>query len=110
MECSLRCPNISGAMDWVCARHTALRQLRIPIDILVSLRGRRFDVHPLDLVVRSISDNAKCVGSIVPQELAVGGGEFDILGGVVFLKNVYTMCDDPPVHLTSISIDECTIF
>ena len=76
-----------------CVGHSVLMRF-ISIVLMISLRGRRFDVHPLDLVVRSISDNTKCVGSIVPQELAAGGGEFDILAGDIFLRNVYTMCDD----------------
>lgn len=57
----------------------------------IDLRSRRFDVHPLDLVVTNINDASSCVGSFLSQTLAVGQGEYDILAGDVFMRNVYTL-------------------
>ncbi|KAF9507201.1 hypothetical protein BS47DRAFT_339884 [Hydnum rufescens UP504] len=63
-----------------------------------NIKGAQFDSSAAQwnvpyLVVQSLSDSTKCVGSIVPQDLAAGGGEFDILAGDVFLRNVYTVFD-----------------
>ena len=59
--------------------------------MFVRYRSRRFDLHPLDLVMASLSDANQCVGTFIPQSLAVGSGEFDILAGDAFLRNVYTL-------------------
>lgn len=72
-------------------------QWNVPCDQQVFLGfwigGRRFDLHPLDLVVASLGDPTVCTGSFLPQSLAVGSGEFDILGGDVFLRNVFSYYD-----------------
>jgi len=39
----------------------------------------------------SIADATQCVGTFIPHPLAVGSGEFDILAGDVFIRNVYTL-------------------
>ena len=39
----------------------------------------------------SLSNANQCIGTFIPQTLAVGSGEFDILAGDVFLRNVYTL-------------------
>lgn len=41
----------------------------------ISCRGRVFPIHPLDIVPYSLSDPTSCVGSFVPQSVAVGNGE-----------------------------------
>lgn len=53
--------------------------------------SRRFDLHPLDLVVPDINNPSVCLGSFVSQALSVGAGEFDIIAGDVFMRNVYTL-------------------
>lgn len=78
-----------------------LDRVRIALVLLMSRRthriddrSRRFDVHPLDLVVTNINDASSCVGSFISQTLTVGQGEYDILAGDVFMRNVYTLFVD----------------
>ena len=51
-------------------------------------RGRKFDWHPLDVVVPAINDNTTCVGSVVPSP---AGAQFDLHAGDSFLRNVYNV-------------------
>ncbi|KAF8306452.1 acid protease [Clavulina sp. PMI_390] len=77
---------------------------------------RRFDIHPLDLVVQDINNPSVCVGSFISQALSVGAGEFDIIAGDTVMRNLYTLFDfgdftdssdltmgDPYVQLLSVT-------
>ncbi|KAF8338778.1 aspartic peptidase domain-containing protein [Cantharellus anzutake] len=59
---------------------------------LVINSGRRIDLHPLDLVVPVLGNKNKCIGSFIPQSLGESG-QYDIVAGDVFLRNVYTVFD-----------------
>ncbi|KAJ7591057.1 aspartic peptidase domain-containing protein, partial [Mycena floridula] len=66
------------------------------IDIAIQMgfsSGQVFPVHPLDVAPYSLSDTSTCVGSFVPQSVAVGAGEFDWLIGDNFLRSVYSVYD-----------------
>ncbi|KAG9095346.1 hypothetical protein FS749_010622 [Ceratobasidium sp. UAMH 11750] len=78
---------------------SALAQWVVPCDqevnIGLSIGGRRFPMHPLDVTSPSLTatDNTTCYGTFIPQTFSVGAGEFDLLLGDVFLRNVYAMFD-----------------
>ncbi|KAG9104273.1 hypothetical protein FRC06_004023 [Ceratobasidium sp. 370] len=78
---------------------SALAQWVVPCDqevnIGLSIGGRRFSMHPLDVTSPSLTatDNSTCYGTFIPQTFSVGVGEFDLLLGDVFLRNVYAMFD-----------------
>jgi len=50
-------------------------------------------MHPLDVSPSSLTDPSSCVGSFVPQAVAVGANQFDWLIGDAFLRSVYTIYD-----------------
>ena len=55
--------------------------------------GRPFVIHPLDVVVPSLSNSSTCIGSFVPTKLSVGGGEFDWVLGTNVLRSIYSVYD-----------------
>jgi hypothetical protein len=61
------------------------------------IAGVEYPIHPLDMVLDDVvSDGIKdgvCAGSFLPQNLGVGGSEFDILAGDSFLRSVYSVYD-----------------
>lgn len=62
--------------------------------ILTSSRsGRPFTIHPLDVVVPSLSDNTTCIGSFIPTQLSVGASEFDWVLGTNVLRSIYSVYD-----------------
>ncbi|CAE6440597.1 unnamed protein product [Rhizoctonia solani] len=65
------------------------------VNLGLTIGGRRFPIHPLDIISPSLSsnDNATCYGTFIPQSFSVGAGEFDILLGDMFLRNVYSLYD-----------------
>ncbi|EUC66458.1 eukaryotic aspartyl protease [Rhizoctonia solani AG-3 Rhs1AP] len=78
---------------------SALGQWVVPckeeVNLGLIIGGRRFPIHPLDIITPSLSssDNTTCYGTFVPQSFSVGAGEFDILLGDMFLRNVYSLYD-----------------
>ncbi|KAG9032960.1 hypothetical protein FRB95_000708 [Tulasnella sp. JGI-2019a] len=85
------------------------------VNFALWIAGRKFDWHPLDVVVPSVSNNATCYGSIQPSTTLNG---FDFHGGDVFLRSLYTILDfgdytsggtlgDPYIRLWSL-IDQPT--
>ncbi|KAG8753314.1 hypothetical protein FRC12_011584 [Ceratobasidium sp. 428] len=78
---------------------SALGQWVVPCDqevnIGLSIGGRRFPMHPLDVISPSLTstDNRTCYGTFLPMSFSVGAGEFDLLLGDVFLRNVYAVFD-----------------
>ncbi|KAG8863820.1 hypothetical protein FRB96_007657 [Tulasnella sp. 330] len=60
------------------------------VNFALWIGGRKFDWHPLDLVVPSVSSNTTCYGSIMPSTTLDG---FDFHGGDVFLRSVYALLD-----------------
>ncbi|KAG8689477.1 hypothetical protein FRC09_012411, partial [Ceratobasidium sp. 395] len=78
---------------------SALGQWVVPCDqevnIGLSIGGRRFPMHPLDVTSPSLAstDNTTCYGVFLPMSFSAGAGEFDLLLGDVFLRNVYAMFD-----------------
>ncbi|EJD01502.1 acid protease [Fomitiporia mediterranea MF3/22] len=63
------------------------------IDMALQFGGNVFPLHPLDVVVPSSPSSKDCIGSFIPQELAIGSGQFDWILGDNFLRSVYTMYD-----------------
>ncbi|KAG8731524.1 hypothetical protein FRC11_003926 [Ceratobasidium sp. 423] len=65
------------------------------VNLGLTIGGRRFPIHPLDITSPSLSsnDNTTCYGTFIPQSFSVGVGEFDILLGDMFLRNVYSLYD-----------------
>ncbi|KAH7343446.1 aspartic peptidase domain-containing protein [Rhizoctonia solani] len=65
------------------------------VNLGLSIGGRRFPIHPLDIISPSLSsnDNTTCYGTFIPQSFSVGADEFDILLGDMFLRNVYSLYD-----------------
>lgn len=65
------------------------------VNLGITIGGRRFPVHPLDIISPSLSstDNTTCYGTFIPQSFSVGAGEFDLLLGDMFLRNVYSLYD-----------------
>ncbi|KAJ1308995.1 hypothetical protein OPQ81_004677 [Rhizoctonia solani] len=78
---------------------SALGQWVVPcnqeINLGLTIGGRRFPIHPLDIISPSLSsnNNATCYGAFIPQSFSAGAGEFDILLGDMFLRNVYSLYD-----------------
>ncbi|CCO28110.1 hypothetical protein BN14_02102 [Rhizoctonia solani AG-1 IB] len=65
------------------------------VNLGLTIDGRRFPVHPLDISSPSLSsnDNTTCYGTFIPLTFTVGAGEFDVLLGDIFLRNVYSLYD-----------------
>lgn len=65
------------------------------VNLGITIGGRRFPVHPLDIISPSLSatDNTTCYGTFIPQSFSVGAGEFDLLLGDMFLRNIYSLYD-----------------
>lgn len=65
------------------------------VNLGITIGGRRFPVHPLDIISPSLTstDNTTCYGTFIPQSFSVGAGEFDLLLGDMFLRNVYSLYD-----------------
>jgi saccharopepsin len=65
------------------------------VNLGFTIGGRRFPVHPLDIISPSLTatDNTTCYGTFIPQSFSVGVGEFDLLLGDMFLRNVYSLYD-----------------
>ena len=65
------------------------------VNLGITIGGRRFPVHPLDIISPSLSstDNTTRYGTFIPQSFSVGAGEFDLLLGDMFLRNVYSLYD-----------------
>ncbi|KAL0949984.1 hypothetical protein HGRIS_009998 [Hohenbuehelia grisea] len=91
------------------------------IDMALQIGGQVFPLHPLDVSPAGLSDSNTCVGSFVPQSVAVGAGEFDWLIGDNVLRSVYSVYDfgdfdsegkmgDPYVRLRSlVDPDEASV-
>ena len=87
----------------------------------LSCSGQPFVIHPLDVVVPSLSDSSTCIGSFVPTKLSVGGGEFDWVLGTNVLRSIYSVYDfgdfdskgnmgDPYIQLLSlVNITEAAV-
>jgi saccharopepsin len=63
------------------------------VNMALQIGGQIFPIHPLDVTPVSLTDPSTCVGSFVPQSVAVGAGEFDWLIGDNFLRSVYAVYD-----------------
>ncbi|KAI0081845.1 acid protease [Panus rudis PR-1116 ss-1] len=63
------------------------------VDVALQIAGQIFPVHPLDVTPTSLTDPSTCVGSFVPQSVAVGENSFDWLIGDSVLRSVYTIYD-----------------
>ncbi|KAL4241207.1 peptidase A1 family protein [Abortiporus biennis] len=63
------------------------------IDIALQFGGIAYPMHPLDVAPASLTDPTQCVGSFIPQSVAVGAGQFDWLLGDAFLRSVYAVYD-----------------
>ncbi|KDQ15395.1 hypothetical protein BOTBODRAFT_31717 [Botryobasidium botryosum FD-172 SS1] len=66
--------------------------------------GEKFDFHPLDVVAPSMTQSGTCIGTFIPQNLAAGSSDFDIIAGDVFLRNVYSLFDFGDFQSSSSSI------
>ncbi|CUA69158.1 hypothetical protein RSOLAG22IIIB_03837 [Rhizoctonia solani] len=92
------CTNIYSSISGA-TFSSALGQWVVPCDQEINLGltigGRRFPIHPLDIASPSLSssDNTTCYGTFIPQSFSAGAGEFDILLGDMFLRNVYSVYD-----------------
>jgi len=75
----------------------ALGQWVVPcdaeIDMALQFGGRVFPIHPLDVTPKSDGDKSTCLGSFIPQSVAVGAGQFDVLIGDNVLRSVYSVYD-----------------
>jgi saccharopepsin len=47
----------------------------IRIDMALQFNGRVFPIHPLDVTPQGIADPSTCVGSFIPQAIAIGAGQ-----------------------------------
>ncbi|KAF9247043.1 aspartic peptidase domain-containing protein [Melanogaster broomeanus] len=65
----------------------------VEIDIALQIDGQIFPIHPLDVTPTSVGDKNTCVGSFVPQSVAVEAGQFDWLLGDNVLRSVYALYD-----------------
>lgn len=65
----------------------------VEIDMAVQIAGQIFPIHPLDMTPSGVVDPSTCVGSFLPQSLAIGAGQFDWLIGDNFLRSVYSIYD-----------------
>ncbi|GJE84392.1 A1 family peptidase [Phanerochaete sordida] len=75
----------------------ALGQWTVPcdaeIDIALQFGGKVYPIHPLDVSPQSLTDPTVCVGTFLPQAVAVGAGEFDWLIGDNVLRSIYSIYD-----------------
>jgi saccharopepsin len=90
------CDAIYGQIDG--ARYdTTMGQWYVPcdaeIDMALQINGEIFPLHPLDVSPKSLVDAEKCVGSFIPQSIAIGAGQFDWLIGDNFLRSTYSVYD-----------------
>ncbi|KAG8906485.1 hypothetical protein FRB99_006800 [Tulasnella sp. 403] len=73
---------------------TTMGMWNVPCDQEINfslwIAGRKFNWHPLDVVVPYINNNKTCVGSIIPSNSLNG---FDFHAGDVFLRSLYTVLD-----------------
>jgi len=53
----------------------------VEIDMALQFGGQVFALHPLDITPVSATNKLQCLGSFIPSDIAVGGGEFDWLIG-----------------------------
>ena len=67
--------------------------LSIAPNSYLSRSGRPFTIHPLDVVVPSLTNNSTCIGSFIPTRLNVGSGEFDWVLGTNILRSIYSVYD-----------------
>jgi saccharopepsin len=92
------CKNLYSAVPGATFSST-LGQWVVPcnqeVNLGLSIGGRRFPIHPLDVISPSLTgtNNSTCYGTFIPQSFSVGAGEFDLLLGDVFLRNVYALFD-----------------
>ncbi|KAF7794539.1 hypothetical protein EIP86_005673 [Pleurotus ostreatoroseus] len=63
------------------------------VDVALQFGGNVYPIHPLDMTPASVSDPNTCLGSFIPQAVAVGGGEFDWLIGDNVLRSIYSIYD-----------------
>ncbi|KIK97871.1 hypothetical protein PAXRUDRAFT_135417 [Paxillus rubicundulus Ve08.2h10] len=63
------------------------------IDMALQIDNQIFPIHPLDVTPTSTGDKNTCVGSFVPQTVAVEAGQFDWLIGDNILRSLYTLYD-----------------
>ena len=105
---SLQRWNLSHPLDCVRVLH-----FFIYIHSYLICSGQPFTIHPLDVVIPSLSNSSICVGSFIPTKLSVGAGEFDWVVGTNILRSVYSVYDfgnfdskgnmgDPYVQLLSV--------
>ncbi|KAF7352792.1 Acid protease [Mycena venus] len=77
--------------------NASLGQWTVPcsaeVDIALQFGGQVYPIHPLDMTPTDLGDASICVGSFVPQTLAVGSGEFDWLVGDNVLRSMYSVYD-----------------
>ncbi|KAH9846972.1 acid protease [Lenzites betulinus] len=84
--------NIAGA-----TYSSALGQWVVPcsaeVDVALQFGSTVYPIHPLDVTPNSLSDNATCVGSFIPQTISIGAGQFDWLIGDNIMRSLYTVYD-----------------
>ncbi|KAH7097441.1 acid protease [Auriculariales sp. MPI-PUGE-AT-0066] len=69
------------------------------IEVTLTIGGQAYNLHPLDMVVRSTVDKSVCVGTFIPMSTPIAAGEFDWLVGANVLRSFYTLYDfGDPVH------------
>lgn len=76
---------------------TTANQWSVPcsagVRLTLWIAGQPFDIHPLDVVVPSLSDATKCIGSFMPTQVSVGASEFDWIVGTNVLRSLYAVYD-----------------
>ncbi|KAI0092630.1 aspartic peptidase domain-containing protein [Irpex rosettiformis] len=72
-------------------------QWKVPCDqevnIALQFGGKAYAIHPLDVSPQSLTNSGECIGTFVPQSVAVGAGEFDWLIGDNVLRSIYSVYD-----------------
>jgi len=63
------------------------------VDIALQFNNQAFPIHPLDVSPYNYPDNDTCIGSFIPQSVAVGSGQFDWLIGDNVLRSIYSVYD-----------------
>ncbi|KAI0747432.1 aspartic peptidase domain-containing protein [Irpex lacteus] len=76
---------------------TSAGQWKVPCDqeinIALQFGGKAYAIHPLDVSPQSLSNSSECIGTFIPQSVAVGAGEFDWLIGDNVLRSIYSVYD-----------------
>ncbi|KAK7049526.1 hypothetical protein VNI00_005557 [Paramarasmius palmivorus] len=83
------------------------------VDMALQINGQIFPIHPLDVSPKSTADPSMCVGTFIPQAMAIAAGKFDWLVGDNVLRSMYSVYDfgdydsngkmgDPYVQLLSL--------